>query len=408
MLSQQKNINDYWHGERVKFSRGDKMRSFFREYAMTIVSAVVLTVLLLMCTPIGDSTKIAILRVIGLYEDKIETVKLSFSPGGAEFDADKYQELHGGEKGVYITRQLITIDVPKNESIKEDVIPTIDENTIRQDVKYSKDSVKNSYKKDGTEDEYLVPNSTRADSDTSYTLAWKSKGTSLQKSDSRIDNGQLYIKDKLVGEFKEGTVFSWQGYDWKVLKIEGNEALVISEKVLDSTFDANSWSNGVAFGTSGEKNNYNSSNVQQKVNEFKNKLTTNAISNTRNITVGTKDSEYVFNENDDGVFLLSYQEVKKYFPTDNQRIGYNGVSPMIYWTRSGDRIKTADKCDPIIENGKEIDRICTGEKINNDNAMFVSYNGELISADASTEVGIRPALWLDVTKLSENEITIAE
>ena len=384
------------------------MRSFFREYAMTIVSAVVLTVLLLMCTPIGDSTKIAILRVIGLYEDKIETVKLSFSPGGAEFNTDEYQTLHGGDKGVYITRQLITIDVPKNESIKEDVIPTIDENTIRQDVKYSKDSVKKSYKKDGTEDEYLVPNSTRADSDTSYTLAWKSKGTSLQKSDSRIDNSQLYVKNKLAGEFKEETVFSWQGYDWKVLKIEGNEALVISEKVLDSTFDANSWSNGVAFGTSGEKNNYNSSNVQQKVNEFKNKLTTNAISNTRNITVGTKDSEYVFNENNDSVFLLSYQEVKKYFPTDNQRIGYNGVSPMIYWTRSGDRIKTADKCDPIIENGKEIDRICTGEKINNDNAMFVSYNGELISADASTEVGIRPALWLDVTKLSENEITIAE
>ena len=385
------------------------MRSFFREYAMTIVSAVVLTVLLLMCTPIGDSTKIAILRVIGLYEDKIETVKLSFSPGGAEFDADKYQVLHGGEKGVYITRQLITIDVPKNESIKEDVIPTIDENTIRQDVKYSKDNVKNSYKKDGTEDEYLVPNSTRADSDTSYTLAWKSNGNISQKSDSRIDNGQLYVKNKLVGEFKEGTVFNWQNYDWRVLKIEGNEALVISENVLDSTFDANSWNNGVAFNTSGEKNNYNNSSVQQKIEEFEAKLTSNAISSTRNITVGTKDSEYVFNENDDGVFILSYQEVKKYFPTDSQRIGYNGVSPMIYWTRSGDRIKTAENCESIKDsNGNEIDRKCTGEKINNDNAMFVSYNGELISADASTEVGIRPALWLDVTKLNENEITIAE
>ena len=385
------------------------MRSFFREYAMTIVSAVVLTVLLLMCTPIGDSTKVAILRVIGLYEDKIETVKLSFSPGGAEFDTDSYQALHGGDKGVYITRQLITIDVPKNESIKGDVIPTIDENTIRQDVKYSKGSVEDSYKKDGTEDEYLVPNSTRADSDTSYTLAWKSNGNSpATKTDSRIDNGQLYIKNNLIGEFKEETVFKWQGYDWRVLKIEGNEALVISEKVLDSNFNADSWNDGIAFNTSGEKNNYNISNVQRKVNEFKSKLTTNAISNTRKITVGTKDSEYVFNENDDSVFLLSYQEIKKYFPTDNQRIGYNGVSPMIYWTRSGDRIKTADKCDPIIENGKEVDRICTGEKINNNNAMFVSYNGELISADASTEVGIRPALWLDVTKLSENEITIAE
>lgn len=385
------------------------MRSFFREYAMTIVSAVVLTVLLLMCTPIGDSTKIAILRVIGLYEDKIETVKLSFSPGGAEFDVDSYQTLHGGDKGVYITRQLITIDVPKNESIKEDVIPTIDETTKRQDVKYSKGSVEDSYKKDGTEDEYLVPNSTRADSDTSYTLAWKSNGNSpATKTDSRIDNGQLYIKNNLIGEFKEETVFKWQGYDWRVLKIEGNEALVISEKVLDSNFNADSWNDGIAFNTSGEKNNYNSSNVQQKVEEFEAKLTTNAISKTRKITVGTKDSEYVFNENNDSVFLLSYQEVKKYFPTDNQKIGYNGVSPMIYWTRSGDRIKTADKCDPIIENGKEIDRICTGEKINNDNAMFVSYNGELISADASTKVGIRPALWLDVTKLSENEITIAE
>ena len=385
------------------------MRSFFREYAMTIVSAVVLTVLLLMCTPIGDSTKVAILRVIGLYEDKIETVKLSFSPGGAEFDTDSYQALHGGDKGVYITRQLITIDVPKNESIKGDVIPTIDENTIRQDVKYSKGSVEDSYKKDGTEDEYLVPNSTRADSDTSYTLAWKSNGNSpATKTDSRIDNGQLYIKNNLIGEFKEETVFKWQGYDWRVLKIEGNEALVISEKVLDSNFNADSWNDGIAFNTSGEKNNYNISNVQRKVNEFKSKLTTNAISNTRKITVGTKDSEYVFNENDDSVFLLSYQEIKKYFPTDNQRIGYNGVSPMIYWTRSGDRIKTADKCDPIIENGKEVDRICTGEKINNNNAMFVSYNGELISADASTEVGIRPALWLDVTKLNENEITIGE
>lgn len=385
------------------------MRSFFREYAMTIVSAVVLTVLLLMCTPIGETTKIAILRVIGLYEDKIETVKLSFSPGGAEFDTDSYQALHGGDKGVYITRQLITIDVPKNESIKEDVIPTIDETTKRQDVKYSKGSVEDSYKKDGTEDEYLVPNSTRADSDTSYTLAWKSNGNSpATKTDSRIDNGQLYIKNNLIGEFKEETVFKWQGYDWRVLKIEGNEALVISEKVLDSNFNADSWNDGIAFNTSGEKNNYNSSNVQQKVKEFEAKLTTNAISKTRKITVGTKDSEYVFNENNDSVFLLSYQEVKKYFPTDSQRVGYNGVSPMIYWTRSGDRIKTADKCDPIIENGKEIDRICTGEKINNDNAMFVSYNGELISADASTKVGIRPALWLDVTKLNENEITVAE
>lgn len=377
------------------------MRSFFREYAMTIVSAVVLTVLLLLCTPIGESTKIAILRVIGVYEEQVETVKISFSAGGGEFDTDAYQVEHMGEKGVYISRTLITIDVPKNEAIKESAIPELDASTPRDGFTPVKGTAKKSFKLDNSE-EYLIPNSTMASEGASYTLVWKTTNTSTTRpTGSRVENGQLYLNNTVIGDFGVGTVFNWNGYDWRVLKLDGQEALVITEKVLDKNFKADTYEKGTVFKATGEKNNYNGSVVEKAVKDFADTLDQTAIIKNRNITIGTKESEYVFEEKQASVFLLSYQEIKQYFTTEKQRVAYNGVSAMSYWTRSGERIKLGQDKDPN-----------TGEYVSftydNSQAVFVSFDGVLNATDANTELGIRPALWLDITKLKTGDVKIGE
>lgn len=385
------------------------MRGFFREYGITILSAVVLAILLAMCTPLGDTTKKAILSSIGLYQEKEETVKVTFSSGGGKFDTLSYQNSHLNDTDIYIAEDTIIITIKKGETISEEDIPkpTKDGYTLIDETKYYYD-----------DDNNVLTSTTKISENITYTAKYKSSTTPSAFTGTGIKNGYFYVKDKRIGEFKVGTVFTWHNYKWRVLKIENNQALIISEYVLDNSFSANTYADGVAYTTTTQtcasqkvQNCYRGSNLETIMNSFYTSKLTNdsAIVSTRDVSVGVYRSEYMYSTGsfNPKVFSLSYEEIQTYLTSDQQRVAYNGANAMSYWLRSGERYEEVT-CD----DGKNEDGSCKTENktVTYDNSQdcFVNPSGELGATTATTKLGVRPALWIDLSKMNEGNVILED
>lgn len=384
------------------------MRSFFREYALAILSAVVLMILIMMCTPVGDTTKRAILQAIGLYQESAETVKLTFYSGGGKFNTLDFQNSHLNDSDVYISEDTIIVTVEKGTLIEETDIPKptkdgyslIDENTY-----YFTD-----------DNQSLVVGTTKATKDISYTAKYKSATSSEKWSGTGIKNGVFYVNNKYQSEFKVGTTFTWHNFKWRVLKIESNQVLILSENVLDSSYDAESFKNGVDYTSSTQtcagqqvKNCYRGSALETAMTNFYSSSAgmnkDSAIVNTRDVSVGVHGSEYMYSSGayNPYVFSLSYEEIQKYLTSDQKRVAYNGSSAMSYWLRSGERIET----ETCVE-GKNSDGVTcknNNSTITYDDTQdcFVDFNGELKYTASSTKLGIRPAMWVNLKAINDGE-----
>ena len=158
--------------------------------------------------------------------------------------------------------------------------------------------------------------------------------------------------------------------EWIVLEKSNNKALLLSKYVLtshsyneeyvDITWEnctMRKWLNSEYINTIFSKKEQGSI------------LTTDVINND-NVQYGTKGG----NNTKDKLFLLSIDEVNKYFSTDNQRVAINkGGSSPFWWLRSPGYFQ--------------------------DNAADVDYEGYL-DEDGLTvrnDSGVRPALWVDTS-----------
>lgn len=382
------------------------MRGFFREYGLTILSAVVLVVLITMCTPLGETTRIAILKTIGLYQEIPETVNVTFDAGGGRFDTLAYQNLHINDTDIYIAEDTIIIKIEKGTTLSEDDIPkpTKDGYELISETKYFYD-----------DNDKALDLTAKISENTAYTAKYKSTNSEIAFNGTGIKNGYLYINNEAISDFKVGTVFTWHNYEWMVLKIESNQALVVSKGVLDSSFNDEIYNEGVAYTSStttlnGQtlNNYYKGSDLEKIMEEFyKNKLSNDiAIVNTRDISIGLHGNEYAYSSNSYNpyVFALSYEEAQKYLSSDQKRVAYNGASAMSYWLRSGERYE-----ETICNSGKDEKGNC----INNDKTTtydntqvcFVNPNGKLGATKYNTKLGIRPAFWLDLTKVKKADFS---
>ncbi len=90
----------------------------------------------------------------------------------------------------------------------------------------------------------------------------------------------------------------------------------------------------------------------------------------------------------DKIFLLSVDEIKKYFKTESSAVA---VEPMIYNWGSG------DKDDPIIIYHESAAWWTRTIGSTSDMVMCVSRNGKLFEIDSnSDEIGVRPAMWVNL------------
>lgn len=78
-------------------------------------------------------------------------------------------------------------------------------------------------------------------------------------------------------------------------------------------------------------------------------------------------------------FILSYSEIIKYMPSSESRVTHNTAGiPDFYWLRSPSSIKSCSQC--------------------------VNRSGEFSDGNVAIKFGVRPALWLDESFISDNTI----
>ena len=364
------------------------MRAFFSEYGMTIVSCIVLIILIMICSPLGESTRMAIAQAIGIYQNQVETVEVSFVSAGGQYDTVKESEKHSSEKTWTVSGTVITYNAPLDKTIDEDDIPI---------------PVKDGFTFTG----YFDEEGNKLETDTvikkakTYTAKYKSNNEQTEIDGTGLKNGDLYIDGERLGAFKAGTTFSWHNYEWLVLKVEGQEALIISKNVLDKNFSGDTYEDGFAWTNISQTksgvqvyNCYKGSLLETEMNAFyESKMTKDtAITNTRNISIGVYGNEYYYSEtiNTPYVFSLSEEEIKKYLSSDEKRIAYNGSSAISYWLRTGLKVET-------VNNG-----VTTR---NDEQDYFITPTGEINTAIYSTKLGVRPAMWINLTKISNVELT---
>ena len=142
-----------------------------------------------------------------------------------------------------------------------------------------------------------------------------------------------------------GSIYNFANIDWRVLALESGKALLISESILEERM----------FGLGG---NFAESELRHYLNgEFYNRFSAD-------------DRAKVCHSNGDSVFLLSVDEVRKYFNDDADRVAtYNGKASS-WWLRT-----------PCSHS-------CRVRLVNDDGSFSSFYS--------NCEDGVRPALWLNL------------
>ena len=160
--------------------------------------------------------------------------------------------------------------------------------------------------------------------------------------------------------------------NWKVLDVQGNKALLLSCKALDSkpyneTYGKITWEDSTL--------------CHWLNNEFKNAAFTEEEQSAILETKTEQDGNDLF-------FLLSYEEVLKYFPDEQDRI----CKPTDYVLAMPERTRA-------INDGTEFAVWWWLRSLTEDGtqAFFVNFEGKCFeNRVGNTYLSVRPALWLDL------------
>lgn len=170
---------------------------------------------------------------------------------------------------------------------------------------------------------------------------------------------------------KVSNVVTFGKYEWQVLAVEDNRALIITkdcvaERAYNTTVKSITWKWWESCSLRSYLNGtwYNSAfNDNEKA-----KIRTTNVVNPYNSWYGTEGE----NDTKDKVFLLSGDEANEYFSSDNDRIAkYNGKA-VVWWLRT-----SANSGDSLY--------------VDTDGYVYYSYYSV-----NDTSVGVRPALWINL------------
>jgi hypothetical protein len=167
------------------------------------------------------------------------------------------------------------------------------------------------------------------------------------------------------------TITNFGGYDWQVLDVQNGAALIITTDIIERSVYNEVWIE-VTWETCALRGYLNGDFYDGFSASEQARIKTTRVKNPANAEYGTLGG----NDTADKVFLLSIDEVEKYFPNDKARVStYNGMESW-WWLRTpgfdGDCAAGVESTGAVDTFGRDVD-------------MTIRDGG-----------GVRPVLWLQL------------
>ena len=208
---------------------------------------------------------------------------------------------------------------------------------------------------------------------------------------SGLAGGTLVIAPKPSTKAPVGQVIKMGGINWRVLDVQDGKALVLSDLILENRSFQKSRSLSNAWADSPLRAYLNGDFYKKTFTKSEKKR---IVSTTLVNNINPQYSETFGTDTKDKVFLLSTEEVARYFGNDDARIAY------------------ADRRTPAMLNSPINDvkgNPYTGVYQNystwywwlrtpaqDNEGLYISNYGEIKNAYINAEYGVRPAMWINV------------
>jgi hypothetical protein len=174
---------------------------------------------------------------------------------------------------------------------------------------------------------------------------------------AQADDGAIVQKIR-SGETRD---LQWGRYKWRVLEVKDDMALLLTEKLIGVRQFHATRSDIIRWPFSSLRDYLNTEFLNEKFSAEQQKL----IAGSTVRTPDKRNSKTLFTDSKDIIFILSEDEVKKYFPKESDRmLGYE------YWLRTP---------------GTNWNNVCMVDKEGKITPDGTYDNGK---------IGIRPALWI--------------
>jgi len=199
-----------------------------------------------------------------------------------------------------------------------------------------------------------------------------------------------------------GDVIPFGEWNWRVLDVQDGKALIITENLIEPR-PYNVELTEVTWEKCTLREYLNGEFLQKFTAEEQRRIAETRVSNPYNLWYGTNGG----NDTNDKVFLLSLEEVDKYFGDsgdyqNKRRMRYEGQYPNGKWVAADD--------GPAFSNANDSDRIAKyndaaswwwlrSPGFSSSYAAFVLYDGNVHVYGISVNFdygGVRPALWLNL------------
>ena len=176
---------------------------------------------------------------------------------------------------------------------------------------------------------------------------------------------------EIAAEIKKGERRNLQfgDYKWRVLDVQGDKALIITEDVVEQRCYSKDLADAT-WETCALRKYLNEEFYNRFNNECKTQITARNIPNPDSPQYGTNGG----NDTQDSIFLLNIDEVHKYFNSNSDRVANHAGKACLWWLRSpGYRSSYAAYVRAV---------------------GYVDVHGDGVS---DTNGGARPALWLNLS-----------
>jgi len=197
---------------------------------------------------------------------------------------------------------------------------------------------------------------------------------------------------------KIGSIIPFGNYKWRVLDVQGSEALIITEDIIEERKYNEQWT-GITWETCDLRTYLNDAFLKKFTKEQQGQIIEKRISNPDNLWYDTKGGR----ETSDKIFLLSLEEVDRYFGNSGD---YLNIRRKDY--DNGKYI--ADSMGRYFSNSHDSKRVANyGNKVcwwwlrscgySSFDAAFVNHDGGVRVIGGSVknnDGGVRLALWLKV------------
>jgi hypothetical protein len=177
-----------------------------------------------------------------------------------------------------------------------------------------------------------------------------------------------------------GDIISFGKYEWRVLDVQGDKALIITKDCISLMKIEFSSHPGYANFP------YSGSNIRTYVDiELRKSFSDEEQSRIISTTISEHGSTLY-----EHIFLLSVNEAKKYFKNDNDRLAYYNGENVCWWLRTNGTSEFATTIAYVhrLAHPYPVQGFANGGAIND-------YG---VSQDWDYAFGIRPALWLKLEK----------